>query len=292
MNIIDGKKIAAEIRGDIKRQVDALKIRGVTPGLATILVGEDPASNVYVAHKIKACAELGIRSFHHPLPATSSATEIIALIDTLNADPQVHGILLQLPLPGNLLGETDRCINAIDPAKDVDGLHPHNIGQLCSAKNWQAIEKQNILVSCTPLGVMYLLHKSSIAIAGKRVVIVGRSNLFGKPAALLFLAHDATVTMAHSKTMDLPAVCREADILVAAIGKPRFITAAYVKPGAVVLDVGINRTPEGIVGDVDFEAVKNIAQWITPVPGGVGATTITMLMHNTLTAARRITSSF
>jgi methylenetetrahydrofolate dehydrogenase (NADP+)/methenyltetrahydrofolate cyclohydrolase len=288
MQLIDGKKIAAEIRGDLKQQIASLKERGVTPGLATILIGEDAASHVYVSNKIKACDELGIRSFHHALSATVTAEEIVHLIRNLNGDSQVHGILLQLPLPKSLIDATDRCINEIDPAKDVDGLHPQNIGRLCAAKNWSAIEQQNMLVSCTPLGVIYMLKKSGLPIAGKRVVIVGRSNLFGKPAALLFLANDATVTMAHSKTVDLPSVCREADILVAAIGKPRFITAAHIKPGAVVLDVGINRTPEGIKGDVDFDAVKAVAGWLTPVPGGVGATTITMLMHNTIAAARRL----
>lgn len=287
MQLIDGKKIAAGIRAELKSQVVALTAAGLTPGLATILVGDDPASHVYIGNKVKTCQELGMRSFHHALPASSSAADIIRLIQALNADPLVHGILLQLPLPGVLSKDADACIAAINPAKDVDGLHPHNIGRLCSAKNWAAIEQQNILVSCTPLGVLYLVKSAGIPIAGRRVVIVGRSNLFGKPAALLFLAHDATVTIAHSKTVDLPAVCREADILVAAIGKPRFIGPQHVKPGAAVLDVGINRTPDGIVGDVDFTAVKDIAGWITPVPGGVGATTITMLMRNTLAAARR-----
>ncbi len=284
MELIDGKKIAAEIRAELKDEVNALKAQGIEPGLATILVGEDPASSVYVSSKIKACGELGINSFHHHLPAAAAEEEIIALIRQLNEDARVSGILLQLPLPKGT--PSDRALEAISPAKDVDGLHPYNIGRLCSVKTYSEIEEKKILVSCTPLGVIYLLQKTGISLSGRNVVVIGRSNLFGKPASLLFLASDATVTIAHSRTKDLPEVCRKADILVAAIGKPRFVTRDYVKPGAVVLDVGINRVGSGIVGDVDFEAVKDKTSYITPVPGGVGATTITMLMRNTIMAAK------
>lgn len=279
--------MASEIKGELRAAVEGLKKAGKTPGLATILVGQDEASKVYVASKIRACEELGIKSFHHLLPETSTAEEITALIRRLNVDAAVSGILLQLPLPKASATQTDRCLEAISPEKDVDGLHPYNIGQLCLAKAWSEIVERRILVSCTPLGVIELLHRNGIPIAGRRVVVVGRSNLFGKPAAQLFLANDATVTTAHSRTKDLAGVCRQAEILVAAIGKPKFITKDFVAPGAVVIDVGINRTPEGLVGDVDFDAVKDITSYITPVPGGVGATTITMLMKNTVIACER-----
>lgn len=285
MTIIDGKKIAAEIRAELAQDIARLKAKGITPGLATILVGDDPASQVYVGSKIKACGELGLRSFHYPLPATAAEQEIIGLIRQLNSDPQVHGILLQLPLPAGL--SADRCLNEIAPHKDIDCLHPHNIGLMSSAKNWREIEEKKLFLPCTPHGMIIMLKRTGVEIAGKNAVVVGRSNLGGKPSAALLLANDATVTIAHSRTANLPAVCRQADILVAVIGKPKFITKDFVKPGAVIIDVGINRTPAGLCGDVDFDGVKDIAGAITPVPGGVGATTITMLMKNTILASTK-----
>lgn len=286
MQLIDGKKIAAEMKQELKSKVEAMKKRGIEPGLATVLVGEDPASKVYVANKIKACQELGLKSFHHPMPADSTEEEIIAVIEKLNADVRVHGILLQLPLPGKLNAE--RCIDRISPAKDIDALHPFNIGKYVEAKSWKEMMERKLLLPCTPHGVMLLLEKYGIDPAGKNAVVIGRSNLGGKPVAALLLSKNATVTIAHSKTKDLAAVCRQADILVAVIGKANFVTKDFVKPGAAVIDVGINRTAEGLCGDVDFNQVKDIAGWITPVPGGVGATTITMLMNNTIMAASKL----
>lgn len=286
MQLIDGKKIAAEMKQELKSKVEAMKKRGIEPGLATVLVGEDPASKVYVANKIKACQELGLKSFHHPMPADSTEEEIISVIEKLNADVRVHGILLQLPLPGKLNAE--RCIDRISPAKDIDALHPFNIGKYVEAKSWKEMMERKLLLPCTPHGVMLLLEKYGIDPAGKNAVVIGRSNLGGKPVAALLLSKNATVTIAHSKTKDLAAVCRQADILVAVIGKANFVTKDFVKPGAVVIDVGINRTAEGLCGDVDFNQVKDIAGWITPVPGGVGATTITMLMNNTIMAASKL----
>jgi methylenetetrahydrofolate dehydrogenase (NADP+)/methenyltetrahydrofolate cyclohydrolase len=285
MQLIDGKKIAAGIRAELKETVAQLKTTGIEPGLATILVGSDPASQVYVSSKIKACGDLGIRSFNYHLPATTSEDEIVTLIERLNADARVSGILLQLPLPKGL--SPDRALATISPDKDVDGLHPYNIGLLSTAKTWAEIESKKLLVSCTPAGCILLLQRYNIPIAGKHAVVVGRSNLMGKPVALMLLANNATVTIAHSATPDLAAVCRGADILVAAIGKPRFITKEYIKPGAAVLDVGINRTPNGMCGDVAFDEAESVAGWLTPVPGGVGAMTITMLMRNTIMASQR-----
>ena len=282
--IIDGKKLSAQVREQLKQDTAALKSKGIEPGLATILVGDDPASRVYVSSKIKACAETGIRSFHFPLPASVTEDEIIVCIDRCNADTRIHGILLQLPLPAGL--SADRCLEAINPAKDVDGLHPYNIGRMVSAKSWKDMIAQKLLLPCTPHGVIMMLERMNIPIAGKHAVVVGRSNLGGKPVAILLLANNATVTIAHSQTRDLAGLCRTADILVGVIGKPRFITRDFVKPGAAVIDVGINRTPDGICGDVDFEGAREIAGFITPVPGGVGATTITMLMQNTILASR------
>ena len=283
MILIDGKKISGEKRAEIKERV--LKIKGSTdlvPGLATILVGEDPASQVYINSKIKACQDAGIRSSHHGLPANSSKEDIIALIKDLNANPEVDGILLQLPLPDNSMAE--ECINAISPLKDVDGLHPYNAGLLNLSKNWDEIIKKNILVSCTPLGVIHMLKVSNIETEGKTAVVIGRSNLVGKPLSMLLLANNATVIMAHSRTKDLKEICKSADIVVAAIGKPKFVTKDFIKEGAAVIDVGINRTPQGLCGDVDFENVKDMNIALTPVPGGVGPMTITMLLENTLKA--------
>lgn len=285
MQLIEGKNIAAEIKEGLKLKVAALKKGGIEPGLATILVGNDQASQIYVSSKIKACETLGIRSFHHRLPETSSEEDIKLLINKLNADTRVHGILLQIPLPQNL--KADECLNEIAPSKDVDGLHPYSIGRLVTAKSWNEIESSKLLVPCTPLGIMMLLEKYKIEVSGKKAVVIGRSNLVGKPISMLLLSKNATVTMAHSKTANLPGVCREHDIVVAAIGKARFVTKDFIKSGAVVIDVGINRSQDGLCGDVDFDAVKEIAGAITPVPGGVGAMTIAMLMNNTVLASQR-----
>jgi methylenetetrahydrofolate dehydrogenase (NADP+)/methenyltetrahydrofolate cyclohydrolase len=283
MILIDGKKIAVEKRELIKKSVEKLvKEKGRAPGLATILVGDDAASRVYVGSKIKACGEAGIRSFHNPLPADASKKEIIASIEKLNANSEVDGILLQLPLPDNR--DAQDCINAISPLKDVDGLHPFNAGLLNLSKSWEEIIEKNILVSCTPMGVVHLLQKSNIQIEGKTAVVIGRSNLVGKPLSMLLLANNATVIMAHSKTGNLKEISKSADIVVAAIGKAGFLNADYIKEGAAVIDVGINRTGGKLCGDVDFESVKNMDVAVTPVPGGVGPMTITMLLDNTVKA--------
>lgn len=283
MILIDGKKISNEKRAEIKERTEKIKKEtGKTPGLATILVGEDPASQVYIKSKIKACENAGIKSMHHGMPADSSKEDIIILIKKLNDDPEVDGILLQLPLPDNSMAQD--CINAISPLKDVDGLHPFNAGLLNLSKNWDEIIKKNILVSCTPLGVIHMLKVSGIEMEGKTAVVIGRSNLVGKPLSMLLLANNATVIMAHSRTKNLSTICKNADIVVAAIGKPKFVNKDFIKDGATVIDVGINRTEQGLCGDVDFDSVKDMNIAITPVPGGVGPMTITMLLENTLKA--------
>ncbi|MDR2399470.1 MAG: bifunctional methylenetetrahydrofolate dehydrogenase/methenyltetrahydrofolate cyclohydrolase FolD [Endomicrobium sp.] len=283
MKIIDGKKISSDMRLEIKTQVEKIKqARGKTPGLATILVGQNSASQVYIKSKIKACQDAGIKSFHHNFDEKVSKEDIISLINELNKNSEVDGILLQLPLPNN---EFDKdCINAISPLKDVDGLHPFNAGLLNLSKSWNEIIKKNILVSCTPLGVIYLLNKSNIPIEGKTAIVIGRSNLVGKPLSMLLLANNSTVIMAHSKTKNLKKLCINADIVVAAIGKPKFVTKDFIKEGTTVIDVGINRTFDGLCGDVDLESVRDMDINITPVPGGVGPMTITMLLENTLKA--------
>lgn len=273
--IIDGTAVAARTRERVARQVERARRAGVVPGLAVILVGDDPASASYVRMKERDCAEVGIRSFDHRLPATTTQAELEALIERCNEDDQVHGILLQLPLPAHL--DEERALARIHPTKDVDGLHPENLGRLV-----RGIEGMR---ACTPSGVMALLDHYDIDPAGRRAVVVGRSAIVGKPQALLLLERDATVTICHSRTRDLPAVCREADILVVAVGRPRMITRDHVKPGAVVIDVGINRTEEGMVGDVDLASVEPIVSAITPVPGGVGPMTRAMLLVNTVQAA-------
>ncbi len=284
--IIDGKVVSQEIKGEVKVLTEKLKQeKGITPGLAFILVGDNPASQVYVKNKAKACDALGFYSVTEKMPGDTSEEEVLAKIDEFNQDDRVHGILVQMPLPKQI--SEYRVIEAIHPSKDVDGLHPFNIGQFSAAKAWSEIMEKRLLLPCTPYGMIVLLEKYGIDVAGKRAVVVGRSNLGGKPTAMLLLSKNATVTMAHSRTQDLAAVCREADILVAVIGKPKFIKKEFIKPGAVVLDVGINRTDDGLVGDVDFEAAKEVAGWITPVPGGVGAMTISMLMKNTYMAAEK-----
>jgi len=290
--IIDGKALSAAIRAEIQHEVAAFKTQhGRAPGLATLLVGDDPASQVYVKNKIKACEEVGMLSFHQPWPASTSMDELKTQMRRLNQDPKVDGILLQLPLPHN--ADSTPLLELMDPKKDADGLHPYNLGHLFEYKTWTEMSSGGIPLSCTPHGVIQALQRSKIKMAGRRAVVLGRSKLVGKPIAMMLQALDATVTMAHSRTQDLAAVCREADILVAAIGQPRFVKAAMVKEGAVVIDVGINRIPgeKGICGDVDFAAVSPKASAITPVPGGVGPLTIAMLLFNTLQLARRRASS-
>lgn len=275
--ILDGKALAAEIRSEVKTQVAALAEKGVSTALAVILVGDDSASQVYVRNKIKACADTGIRSLEFRMPAETTQQQLLAKIAELNAHESVDGILVQLPLPKQI--NADAVISAIDPAKDVDGFHVANAGALVTGKQG--------FVPCTPFGVMRLIEKSGVNPRGKSAVIVGRSNIVGKPMALLLLAADATVTVAHSCTPDLSAVTRNADILVAAVGRAKLIKADMVKPGAVVIDVGMNRDENGkLCGDVDFAEVKEIAGSITPVPGGVGPMTIAMLMQNTVLAAQ------
>lgn len=275
--ILDGKALAAEIRSEVKTQVAALAEKGVSTALAVILVGDDSASQVYVRNKIKACADTGIRSLEFRMPAETTQQQLLAKIAELNADENVDGILVQLPLPKQI--NADAVISAIDPAKDVDGFHVANAGALVTGKQG--------FVPCTPFGVMRLIEKSGVNPRGKSAVIVGRSNIVGKPMSLLLLAADATVTVAHSRTPDLGAVTRKADILVAAVGRAKLIKADMVKPGAVVIDVGMNRDETGkLCGDVDFAEVKEIAGSITPVPGGVGPMTIAMLMQNTVLAAQ------
>lgn len=274
--VIDGKAVAERVRSRVAQRASELEQGlGRKPGLATILVGDDPASAIYVARKHEACEEVGIASFHHEPGGEVPQEELAALIEDLNGDAEVDGILLQLPLPAHL--DTEPLIASIDPRKDVDGLTPYSAGLLATGDPG--------LVPCTPLGVMELLRSESVEVAGKRAVVVGRSTLVGRPVAALLLAEDATVTMAHSRTADLGEVCREADILVAAAGSPGLIGPEMVSPGATVIDVGTNRTDDGLVGDVDFEGVSEVAGLISPVPGGVGPMTIAMLLSNTVEAA-------
>ena len=279
MKLIDGKAIAAEIRAELKARTQAFEEKyGKKIGLAVVLIGNDPASQVYVRNKVKACEEAGIRSFRHDLPEETTQKQAEELVSALAEDEHVHGILIQLPLPRGL--DEKRLLSLIPPSKDVDGFLAENIGRLAL--------KEAGTVACTPLGVMEMLSRSNIPVAGKRAVVVGRSNIVGRPMALLLLNADATVTVCHSKTKDLLEECRRADILVAAIGKPKFITADMVKEGAVVIDVGMDRDENGrLCGDVDFEHVKEKAFAITPVPGGVGPMTIAMLLKNTCDAAER-----
>lgn len=282
--IIDGKAVAATLRARVAEVAAGLaRTYGKTPGLAVVLVGEDPASQVYVGSKVKMTTEAGLRSIEHVLPATTSEADLLALVAQLNADPEIDGILVQLPLPKQI--DADKVIAAIDPAKDVDGFHPVNAGKLATGTGG--------LVPCTPLGCLKLLKTVRADLSGLDAVVVGRSNIVGKPMAALLLAESCTVTVAHSRTRDLPEVCRRADILVAAVGRPEMIKGDWVKPGAIVIDVGINRVdaPEKgpgktrLVGDVAYEEAAAAAGWITPVPGGVGPMTIACLLANTVTAA-------
>ncbi|MBL9006757.1 MAG: bifunctional methylenetetrahydrofolate dehydrogenase/methenyltetrahydrofolate cyclohydrolase FolD [Myxococcales bacterium] len=274
--ILDGKAIAAQVRVEVAAGVSRLKNQGITPGLAVVLVGDDPASQVYVRSKTRACEEVGVVHFDHRLPATIPQAELESLIDRLNDDPRVHGVLLQLPLPTGL--DAGAVLRRLDPRKDVDGLLAENVGRL-----WNGEPR---FVPCTPLGVMRLLHEAGTPIAGAHAVVIGRSQLVGKPVAALLLNEHATVTMCHSRTQGLDAIVAAADIVVAALGKPQRIVGAWIKKGATVIDVGINRLPDGrLVGDVDFDSAVLRAATITPVPGGVGPLTIAMLLANTLRAA-------
>lgn len=275
--ILDGKAFAAGLRSRIAAEVAGLAARGITPGLAVVLVGEDPASQVYVRSKGRMTREVGMASFEHRLPATTDQATLMALIAQLNADPAVNGILVQLPLPKGL--DEAAVINAILPEKDVDGFHILNVGRLATG--------QKAMVPCTPLGCLMMLRDHLGSLSGRNAVVIGRSNIVGKPMAQLLLRDSATVTVAHSRTADLPALCRQADILVAAVGRPHFVQGDWIRPGATVIDVGINRTEDGLVGDVDFAAASQVAGAITPVPGGVGPMTIACLLANTLTATAR-----
>lgn len=279
--ILDGKALSKEIRAEIAEQVAAFKeAGGPTPCLAAVLVGEDPASQVYVRNKEKACEKAGMGSILHRLPAETTTEQLLDLVAQLNGDESIHGILVQLPLPDQI--DETRVLDSVNPIKDVDAFHPENVGRI--------VQGRPRFLPCTPHGIQQLLLRNRIPIAGQNVTVVGRSEIVGKPMSIMFMQRGegghATVTVCHSRTKDLPAVTRQADILVVAIGKAKFLTADMVKPGAVVIDVGINRTDDGLVGDVDFDAVREIASQITPVPGGVGPLTITMLLHNTLAAAR------
>ena len=277
--IIDGKALALSLREEIAQEVSALeKDSGIKPGLAAVLVGDDPASAVYVRNKKIACEKAGLYPQEHLLPVSTTQEALLALIHKLNADPKIHGILVQLPLPSHI--ESRLILQAVSSEKDADGFHPINVGRLVAG--------DPVFVPCTPKGVIHMIDSTGIDIAGKRAVVIGRSNIVGKPVAMLLLHRHATVTICHSRTKDLPSVVRGADIVIAAIGKPLFVTPDMVKEGAVVIDVGINRLADGkLVGDVDFDRVKERAGWITPVPGGVGPMTIAMLLQNTLESAQR-----
>lgn len=277
MNIIDGKAVSKKVKEDVKAECEQLKAKGITPGLAVIIVGDDPASQVYVHNKEVACEACGFYSVKYALPAETTQDELNELVDKLNKDDKINGILCQLPLPSHL--DDKEVINRIDPLKDVDAFHPVNVGAIM-------IGDYNYL-PCTPAGVMELIHSTGIDVSGKKAVVIGRSNIVGKPMAMLLLHENATVEITHSRTQNLADITKEADILVAAIGKAKFVKADMVKDGAVVIDVGMNRDENGkLCGDVDFEDVKDKCSFITPVPGGVGPMTIAMLMKNTLTAAK------
>jgi methylenetetrahydrofolate dehydrogenase (NADP+)/methenyltetrahydrofolate cyclohydrolase len=278
--LIDGKALALQVRERLATESAAILARiGMKPGLATILVGDDPASHLYVKSKQKACDAAGIYIDDHKLPSSTTQAELLSLIGKMNADPKIHGILVQLPLPKHI--DSKVVLEAVSPDKDADGFHPYNFGRL--------VEGHPVFEACTPKGVIKMIESTGVSIEGKRAVVLGRSNIVGKPLALMLLQRNATVTICHSKTKDLPAVCREAELLLVAIGKAKFVTADMVREGAVVIDVGTNRLPDGkVVGDVDFEPVSQKAGWISPVPGGVGPMTIAMLLDNTVESAKRM----
>lgn len=276
--ILDGNALGQKLRAGFKKRAEELALQGMRPGLAVILVGEDPASQVYVRNKVNACAQAGFHSEKHAYPADIEPSAVFDKIAELNADPKIHGILVQLPLPRNF--DTEALLDAIAPEKDVDGFRAENVGAL--------VQGQPCFIPCTPYGAMKFFEEAGISLKGKEAVVVGRSNIVGKPMAMLLMHAGATVTVCHSQTRDLKAHCLRADILVAAIGRPKMMTGDMIKPGAVVIDVGINRLPDGkLCGDVDFESAKEVASFITPVPGGVGPMTITMLLANTLESAER-----
>jgi methylenetetrahydrofolate dehydrogenase (NADP+)/methenyltetrahydrofolate cyclohydrolase len=276
--ILDGKSLAAQLRAGVKERVAHLAQRGIRPGLAVVLAGDDPASRLYVRNKVRACEETGIRSIQCEFPSSVAESVLIERVRALNSDTAVHGILVQLPLPPQV--DAARVLGAVAPAKDVDGFGVENLGALLAGRPK--------LVPCTPAGVMRLLEHAGVALAGSRAVVIGRSTIVGKPLALLLLQKDASVTICHSKSTDLPQITRQADILVAAAGRAKLVSAAMVKPGACVIDVGVNRLADGtLAGDVDFESVKAVAGWITPVPGGVGPMTIAMLLENCIGAASK-----
>lgn len=280
--LIDGNALSRQLREEVAQRVTALKARGITPGLAVVLVGDNPASQVYVRNKVKACHDTGMHSVLEQYPATLTEAELLARVEALNGDPSIHGILVQLPLPAHI--DAQKVIEAIAPAKDVDGFHVASAGALMTGMPgfWP----------CTPYGCMKMLESIRYDLRGKHAVVIGRSNIVGKPMALMLLGQDATVTICHSRTADLKAQTLQADVIVAAVGRRNVLTADMVKPGAVVLDVGMNRNDEGkLCGDVDFDGVKEVAGWITPVPGGVGPMTITMLMVNTLESAERVAAT-
>lgn len=275
---IDGKEVSASVRNDITEKVNELKAKGITPGLAVIIVGNDPASRVYVNNKKKGCEQTGMNSFEYALPEETTTEDLIALIEKLNGDKDVHGILCQLPVPKHI--DEEKVLNAISPDKDVDAFHPVNCGKVMTG--------DYTFAPCTPAGMIEMLKYYNIPVAGKHCVIIGRSNIVGKPMAMLMLKENATVTICHSRTQNLSKITKQADVLVAAVGRPKFVTADMVKEDAVVLDVGINRMEDGkLCGDVDFDAVCEKTSYITPVPGGVGPMTITMLLKNTLAAAEK-----
>jgi len=276
--LLDGKAVSKEIKAELKVKVAKLKEKKIEPTLAVVIVGDDPASHVYVRSKKRACEYIGIRSLSYELEETASEEELIAIVNELNEREDVHGILVQLPLPSQI--SEDKVIRSIDPKKDVDGFHPVSVGNLSIGNPG--------FISCTPYGIMELLKRNKISVEGKHCVVVGRSNIVGKPIAMLMLRENATVTVCHSRTKDLAAMCREADILIAAIGRPKMITREFVKEGATVIDVGINRLEDGsLCGDVDFDGVKEKTAFITPVPGGVGPMTIAMLMTNVVESAQK-----
>lgn len=275
--VINGKEIAAQIRAELKSEVEKLAGKGIQPGLAVILVGDDPASHSYVKGKEKASIELGFYSEVHRLDANVPESEVLSLIDKFNRDPKIHGILVQLPLPGHI--SEKKVIQAIDPRKDVDGFHPQNVGNMYIGLP--------AFLPCTPHGILQMLKRSGVEISGKHAVVIGRSNIVGKPVAQLLLAENATVTICHSRTPDLASFAKQADILVVAVGRAGTVDAGMVKPGAVVIDVGVNRVDGKLVGDCKFEEVSRVAGMVTPVPGGVGPMTITMLMYNTVESAKR-----
>ena len=288
--ILDGKAIAKQIQAEIKTEVaEFVEQSGVTPTLAAVLVGEDPASQVYVRNKERACKRAGLNSQLHRMSSDSTTEQVLAKVNALNDDPSVHGILVQLPLPEQV--DSLLVLDAVDWRKDVDAFHPTNVGLISQGRPR--------FLPCTPHGIVQMLHRSGVTTEGKNVCVIGRSDIVGKPMALMLVQRssamggemaNATVTMCHSRTPDLPSVTRQADIVIAAVGRANFVTADMVKPGAVVVDVGINRTDDGLVGDVDFEAVSEIASWITPVPGGVGPLTVTMLLRNTFSAAKQLST--